>query len=317
MCKEARAVKISTFLPHTLAFDVSKKLISSSIFILCPPNPTHVSPWMVLVSETTQGTIQYFNPISRTLISHLPEMFDHNQWQPTKLATTFHIVANDHSQTPFSCHFSMYTKLSPLCPLVGSLDHFCLVCLSDEGEVNEVWPFGKRDRSAFALSEDFQINDVVEFKGYTYTLSKSGEIRSFGTSYSHDHYWCSISKGCGRYARRKHLVVSSSEDKLYSIVPIRSKGSVPTWATRLRLIVYKLREYRKNSRVWSEVDNFGDSDEVLFITRDVCFLLQLLNFQNASLRIALSSPMTLSLLINTARLGIMKVKLGIKFQFLS
>ena len=279
VCKEwLRAVQISTFLPHTLFFDVSKKLISSSIFILFPPNATQVFPWMVLVSETTQGTIQYFSPFSRTLISCLPETFDYNQWQPTKLATTFHIIANDHSQTPFSSHFGKYTKLSRLCPLVRSIDHYSLLSLSDVGNVHEIWPFEKRDRTASTLSEKFQINDVVEYKRYTYTLRKSGELFAFGTSFYSHHHRCSISKARGMNARRKRLVVSLSGNKLYLIVPIRK------WATRLQLIVYKLREYRTSSWVWSEVDNFGDSDQVLFITRDICFFVAAAKFPKCKLK---------------------------------
>ncbi|CAO2836395.1 unnamed protein product [Amaranthus hypochondriacus] len=285
VCKEwHRAVQISTFLPHTLAFDNSKKLISSSIFILTPPNPTEIFPWMVLVSETTPGKIQYFSPFSRALISRSPETFDHNQWKPTKLATTFHIVANDNSQTPFSSHFGVYTKLSRVCPLVRSIDHYSLLSLSDEGKVNEIWPFGKKDRSALTVSKEEEINDIVGYKRKTYALHKSGELLEFGMNYYNRHHRCPISKGRGMKARRKRLVVSSSGDKLYLIVPISLKGSLPTSATRLQLIVYKLREYKTNSWVWSEVDNFGDSDQVLFISRDFCFFVAAAKFPKFKLK---------------------------------
>ncbi|KMT10111.1 hypothetical protein BVRB_5g118740 [Beta vulgaris subsp. vulgaris] len=87
--------------------------------------------------------------------------------------------------------------------------------------------------------------------------------------------------------RRKRLVVmvSTSGEKLYLVVPVNGDVKGPIGVINLYFRFYKLKTgCGRYSWVWEEVMSFGDDDQVMFVTRDYCFFVAAAEFSGCQLR---------------------------------
>ncbi|XP_056684428.1 putative F-box protein At3g25750 [Spinacia oleracea] len=297
VCKEwRRSTLISAFLPHRIISDVPQKVISSSILLLRPPDALHFPPWMVLAVEVTKGVFQFFHPFSRTPLSDLPQNLDLGHFQSTQLTTGYHVVYddNDNDNDNDNDHnlFSLYIKVV-MCytgeRFTPSFRYCTMLTLSDGGRTHKSRPFSKYKQQQ--KDSCLHADDVIRYKGRTYGIDKQGSLNSScWVDISHfcltfvDCHFCGKLK-VGRW-KRLATRISSSEEKLYMIVPVDGHGGGPMGAINLQFKVYEIehRGKRLSNFVWVEVTSFGDADQVLFVTRDYCFFVGAKEFPGCQLK---------------------------------
>lgn len=169
---------------------------------------------------------------------------------------------------------------------VPSIRNCDLLALFDGGRVFKSLPFNKYQSFKPAHeghNGDIEVDDTIRYRAKKYALDKQGELYSYSKQ-DQIILVCPFSVNSGR---RKRLVVmvSTSGEKLYLVVPVNGDVEGPIGVISLYFRFYEMKTgCGRYSWVWEEVMSFGDDDQVMFVTRDYCFLVAAAEFSGCQLR---------------------------------